>query len=168
MTYYHKHHIIPRHAGGTDDPSNLVTLTVEEHAEAHRKLYEEYGRKEDLMAWKGLSGQWTKLEIWGHARQGVPHTEETKEKISMIKKGVKLTEEHKAKIAESRLGKTQPQSQKNKVSKALSKQWEITDPEGNVFVIENLHKFAKDNNLDQGNLARGGNGSHKKYKAKRL
>jgi hypothetical protein len=166
MTHYHKHHIIPRHAGGTDDPSNLVYLTVEEHAEAHRKLYEKYGRKQDLWAWKGLSGQWTKLEIWGHARQGVPHTEESKQKMRNAMTGRKLTEEHKAKINPT--GRKQPQSQKNKVAKALSKQWQITDPEGNVFIIENLQKFARDNELDQGNLARGGNGTHKKYKAKRL
>lgn len=42
----HKHHIIPRHMGGTDDPSNLVELTVEKHAEAHRQLYEQYGKLE--------------------------------------------------------------------------------------------------------------------------
>ena len=56
-TYKHKHHIIPRHMGGSDDPSNLVELTVEEHAEAHRKLYEEHGRWQDEIAWKALSGQ---------------------------------------------------------------------------------------------------------------
>jgi hypothetical protein len=43
----HKHHIIPRHAGGTDDPSNLVELSIEEHAEAHRVLYEKYDRWQD-------------------------------------------------------------------------------------------------------------------------
>lgn len=53
---YHIHHIIPRHAGGTDDPSNLIKLTIEEHAEAHRLLWEEHGRIEDKMAWLGLSG----------------------------------------------------------------------------------------------------------------
>lgn len=41
--YLHKHHVIPKHMGGTDHPSNLVTLTVEEHAEAHRILWEKYG-----------------------------------------------------------------------------------------------------------------------------
>jgi len=51
----HTHHIIPKHMGGTDDPSNLVELTVEEHAEAHRKLWEQYGHWEDEIAWKGLS-----------------------------------------------------------------------------------------------------------------
>jgi hypothetical protein len=47
----HKHHIIPRHMGGTDDPSNLVELTRKEHAMAHMKLYEQYGKKEDLGAY---------------------------------------------------------------------------------------------------------------------
>ena len=42
--------------GGTDDPSNIVELTVAEHAEAHRLLYEQYGHEEDRIAWKGLSG----------------------------------------------------------------------------------------------------------------
>ena len=54
MTIYHRHHIIPKHAGGTDDPSNIVLLTVEEHAEAHKKLYEEYGKWQDLCAYKVL------------------------------------------------------------------------------------------------------------------
>ena len=55
----HKHHIIHRHAGGTDDPSNIVELTIEEHAEAHRKLYKKYGRYQDKIAWKSLSKQIT-------------------------------------------------------------------------------------------------------------
>ena len=52
----HVHHIIPKHLGGTDDPENLVELTVEEHAEAHRILYEQHGRWEDYLAWQGLAG----------------------------------------------------------------------------------------------------------------
>jgi len=56
-TIYHSHHIVPRHMGGTDDKSNLVKLTVEEHAEAHRKLYEEHNKLEDKLAWKMLEGQ---------------------------------------------------------------------------------------------------------------
>jgi len=46
----HKHHIIPKHMGGTDDPSNLIELTVEEHAEAHRLLWEKYGNWQDNVA----------------------------------------------------------------------------------------------------------------------
>ena len=59
----HKHHIIPKHAGGTDDPSNLVELTVEEHALAHKKLYEQYGNFQDKLAWQGLKGMIPKQEI---------------------------------------------------------------------------------------------------------
>jgi hypothetical protein len=47
----HKHHIIPKHAGGSNDLSNLVELTIQEHAEAHRVLYEKYGRTQDKVAW---------------------------------------------------------------------------------------------------------------------
>jgi hypothetical protein len=53
----HKHHVIPRHMGGSDDPSNLIELTVEEHSQVHLKLYEQYGKKEDLCACYMLSGK---------------------------------------------------------------------------------------------------------------
>ncbi len=59
----HKHHIIPKHAGGTDDPNNLVELSVDDHAEAHRKLYEEYGRWQDYVAWQGLAKLSPKEEL---------------------------------------------------------------------------------------------------------
>jgi len=49
--------------GGTDNPSNLIELTVEEHAEAHRTLYDKYGKQEDYLAWRGLSGHIGKEEI---------------------------------------------------------------------------------------------------------
>ena len=59
----HKHHIIPKHMGGSDDPSNLVELTPEEHALAHKKLWEEHGKIQDYAAWKGLEGLMKKAEI---------------------------------------------------------------------------------------------------------
>jgi len=43
--------------GGTDDPSNLMELTVAEHAEAHKKLWEEHNQEWDRIAWLALSGQ---------------------------------------------------------------------------------------------------------------
>ncbi len=63
MAIYHNHHIIPKHMGGNDDPNNLTKLSVEDHAEAHRLLYEQYGKKEDYLAWKGLLGILSKEEI---------------------------------------------------------------------------------------------------------
>ena len=63
MALMHKHHIIPLHQGGADEPDNLVLLSVKDHAEAHRILYERYGHWEDRIAWLGLSGQLNRLEI---------------------------------------------------------------------------------------------------------
>jgi len=59
----HKHHIIPKHMGGSDDPDNIVELTVQQHAEAHRKLYEEFGLLQDKLAWLGLTGLISTAEI---------------------------------------------------------------------------------------------------------
>lgn len=58
MTIYtHKHHIIPRHAGGTDDSSNLVELTIEDHAIAHEVRYRIYGDDRDRVAAQMIRGQ---------------------------------------------------------------------------------------------------------------
>ena len=54
---YHEHHIIPRHMGGGNEPSNLVKVSVEEHAELHLALYLEYGKLEDWYAYNALSGK---------------------------------------------------------------------------------------------------------------
>jgi hypothetical protein len=56
----HRHHIIPRHLGGGDEEENLTPpVSIQIHAEFHRQLYEEMGLKEDLIAWKALSGRIT-------------------------------------------------------------------------------------------------------------
>ena len=89
----HKHHIIPKHAGGTDDPSNLIEITVEEHAEAHKKLWEEHGRWQDKVAYDMLSGHIGNEEAIKLAQKfgklGKVVTEETRTKQSLAKKGKK-------------------------------------------------------------------------------
>ena len=126
-TYKHKHHIIPRHAGGTDDPSNLVELTIPEHAEAHRKLYEEHGRWQDRVAWQCLSGQITNYEAQQQARrlanlgnkhfEGKTHSDEYKKQLSEMMKERRAknpqmghhqphSDETKKKLAEASMGNT--------------------------------------------------------------
>ena len=107
--------------GGSDDPSNLIELTVEEHADAHRKLWEQYSNIKDYCAWKGLSGQIGKEEIVRLLMDptGRVHTEETKQKISKSQLGKpKHTEESKENLKQFRMGTKQSEETKRKISEA--------------------------------------------------
>jgi hypothetical protein len=55
----HRHHIVPVHAGGTDDDSNFTYLTVREHIIAHYLLWKIYKRPNDLRAMKMLGANLT-------------------------------------------------------------------------------------------------------------
>lgn len=121
---YHKHHIIPKHMGGSDDPSNLIELTVEEHAEAHRKLYEQYGHWQDELAWKGLAKIIGKEEIINRLSAsngflGKNHSDEWKINHSKTMSGRKMSEEHKKKISQSKKGKVVSEETRKKLSIAL-------------------------------------------------
>lgn len=147
--------------GGTDDPSNLIELTPRQHALAHKKLYEKYGKEEDYFAWKGLSGHIEKEEIIkgllsmnGKRNQKYTQTKEAIQKMIMTKKGSKLTEQHKKNISEGLKGHIVSDKQKIKVANAVSKNWLITTPQGRTFEVKNLLDFARRYNLDQGNLVK--------------
>lgn len=53
----HQHHILPRHMGGTDDPSNMMPCSIEDHAKHHKALFDRFGNEWDRIAWLSLSGQ---------------------------------------------------------------------------------------------------------------
>lgn len=48
--YTEVHHIIPRHAGGNDESSNLVRMLPEEHYLAHLLRFRAYGDRSDFVA----------------------------------------------------------------------------------------------------------------------
>lgn len=104
----HKHHIIPRHMGGSNDPENLIELTIEEHAEAHKLLFEKHGHWQDYIAWKGLSGQIPidelRREMTRLAWTGRKHTEESKQKIKEARSKQVTSEETKRKMSNTRKG----------------------------------------------------------------
>jgi hypothetical protein len=48
---YEIHHILPKHAGGTDDIENLIAVSPYEHAQLHLERYEKHGDFRDLCAY---------------------------------------------------------------------------------------------------------------------
>lgn len=124
----HLHHIIPRHMGGSDDPENLIELTVEEHAEAHRKLWEEHDKWQDYLAWKALSGQIKsddiRKELVRLAWTGRKHTEEAKEKIRKARALQICSNETRHKMSNSRKDKPLTWDLKNNTPEANKKRSE--------------------------------------------
>jgi hypothetical protein len=144
----HKHHIIPRYMGGTDDPSNLVELTVEEHAEAHRLLYEQHGNWQDYVAWQGLAQLDANFDAASESiRAGAKKGNATmvarrKGKTMEDFYGLKRTAEIKAKMYKDRkFGKTWQ-----------GKLYEITHPDGTVEKVEGLRQWCLDRGYNPNNF----------------
>lgn len=120
----HTHHIIPRHMGGTDDPSNLIDLSIEDHAEAHKWLFIEHGKIEDALAWLGLYGQIGKEEIariaLSEAMKKVVKTPEWNAAVSKGKKEAwnKLTTEQQKAAHAKRVGQKRTEKTKQRMSQA--------------------------------------------------
>lgn len=148
----HIHHIIPKHMGGSDDPSNLIELTIEEHAQAHFDLWKKFGCIEDKIAWKCLSGRNLSEE----------------ERIMLAKSGFEkfLLDESKViewknKISKSLTGKIQSKETKSKRSEALK----LAYKEGRKKVVVNSDDARKryyENNMSQ--LMSEGRKKSKKWK----
>jgi hypothetical protein len=103
--YTHKHHIIPKHAGGSDDPNNLVELTVEDHAIAHYVRYKIYGDWQDELAWRGLSFRMSKEEIVREAASKATKGK-TYEEIHGVEKAKQLKQLRAQSLIKNRKGKS--------------------------------------------------------------
>ena len=84
--------------GGSDDPSNLIELTVEDHAAAHKILYEQHGCWQDRVAWQALTKQISCAEaIKQSQREYMTNrivSESTREKMSKVTRDRWLTQGH--------------------------------------------------------------------------
>lgn len=122
--------------GGSDDPSNLVELTVEEHAEAHKELYEVHGHWQDYLAWQGLTKRMACEEVAREAARianiGKCMSPETRAKISAAKKGKKHSPEHVKNNSLAQSGKVLSDEHRMKISSALSGRTLSEDHKKNV------------------------------------
>ena len=99
--------------GGSNDSSNLIELSVEEHANAHKILYELYGKEEDRWAWLGLSKQISKLELLAEIRKSDEYKQKHKAAVT--------TEEYKKNMSEKLSGENHPMFGKKHSNEAIEK-----------------------------------------------
>ena len=161
MTIYtHKHHIIPKHMGGTDDPSNLIVLTIEEHAQAHLDLYNEHGYTQDHVAYRMLLGQINKAEAI-KILQKAPKSLRWKSKMSKRMTGENNPNYGGGNMSDDARARMSERLTENQYG---SKHYIVTDPEGSTHEVYNLAKFCREHNLDQGNMVKVSKSKCKQHK----
>jgi hypothetical protein len=115
----HRHHIIPRHAGGDDSANNIEVLSIPEHADAHRVLYEKYGRWQDKVAYLSLSKQISCADATriacSLANKGKPKSDITKAKLSKCRKGVKMSDAARENMRVAMIGRKHPEEVRIKI-----------------------------------------------------
>lgn len=133
--YVEKHHIIPKCLGGTDDITNLVILTPEEHYVAHQLLVKMNPQNEKLILAVNMMCVktpeqkrnnkrygWLKRKL-SNSRKGKPSPNKGKKSIKPRKPRAKetkprkkriLTQEHKDNIGKSLSGRSKSIESKEK------------------------------------------------------
>ena len=121
----HEHHIIENRDGQRFRTDTTIPLSVEEHANIHKQYYEKWGFQEDRVAWKTLSGQIGKEELFI----------ETSRIGGLNNKGKKKTPEHRKKISDANKGQnasfhnlTNEQREKHRQGCMGNKNFDINKP----------------------------------------
>ena len=185
--YYEKHHIIPKCLHGSNCKDNLVLLTAREHFICHKFLCKMVSNKKEIYLLKtalsyfmnntkrNLSSKYIeevrRIQSENKKNQipwnkGIPHTEETKKKIGLKNSRSTLTDKGRELKREFCI-KNNPMNNPIYAEKARlnhSKCYEITDPDGNKYIIKNLTEFCKNNNLHTGNMCSVSKGKLLHYK----
>ena len=163
-------------------------LTEQEAFDLEQYYIALYGRK-DLGT--GILGNFTD---GGEGISGLRHSREAKDKISRAHSGKVVSRETRDKLSRASLGhqhflgkthtpearakislanignqhflgKTHTQETRNKIAQArLEYLYELTNPNGDIYVTDNLTDFAKRHGLSQGNLVNVIHGKRKSHK----
>lgn len=62
----HRHHILPKYRGGSNDPTNIIEVSIRQHAMWHFCNWRLWKDERDYCAWRGLTGAMSKRQIFGH------------------------------------------------------------------------------------------------------
>ena len=131
--------------GGTNEKSNLIELTPKQHALAHKKLYEKYGKWQDLFAYKALSGRLKNEDIHRERSKianlgnkhflGKTHTKETRKKIGIGNMVAKKGNQY-------RLGKIHTKETKKRISNKLKGNTNKIGKTGYTLSLETRQKMS--------------------------
>lgn len=162
---FHTHHIIPKHTWkrlynnleGVNSPSNLIKLSVTDHAAWHYEQWVYFGQNEDYVAWKCLSGQIGKEEIqwWKSHFSGLKQKGKKKPESFRLAKlgkpsnssGKKWSIEQKINLSNQRKGKKRSKVWIDSFNLNQKKTYQIIDPNGNINIYKGLQDFYKEYNL---------------------
>ena len=137
--------------GGTDDPFNLIELTVEEHADAHRQLFEEHRRWQDKLAWQLLSGMIGKEEAIREAQsKGDKSWMKTPEGQALMKEAYRRSREAGNRPEPWNKGLTKDEDIR---LKAASERGKLHQQQGRISCIGDHHRGKKFTDTHKGNLS---------------
>ena len=157
----HKHHIVPKHRGGSDDPSNIVEVSINQHIMFHFCEYQLHRDVRDKLAYKGLSGcddeRTELLREMSKNRMWVTDGKNNKmiQKLDKIPDGWYkgrtqnyLTPEAKEKMSQTHMGhKQSPEHIKKRTANAgqiLSKDFIVIPPDGDPYIYNGKRNFCRE------------------------
>jgi len=188
--YIEKHHTFPKSIFGKNN--RIVVLTAREHYIAHALLEKICIKKYGLNHWKtkkminafwAMNNQENELQkryfnskLYEGAKlrfnilnKNYRHTEETIKKFSATLKN--LGDKHPArsnnewkKKRQDYMKENNPMNNPKSVQKLCKFQYEIVNPEGKIFIVDNMRKFCRENNLGHSPMFALISGKKKYYK----
>ena len=173
--------------GGDGCTGNKHSIETLEKMKRHAELRFSTEKGKEHLRYAGSRGKGRKFtdshrDKISQSLKGHIVNETTKQKIRDKIKGTKLSIETKEKLREVRRGKSYERlygeekanilKKKRSVSmkknrkylRGNKKKWKVTDPNGDIFVVDDLVKFSSIHNLDPAGLRRTANGVTKQYK----